>query len=246
MSSGTVTALDSRRTDDLRFLIFLFLFLTLSVPAWSVSDDDFHDPFEDVGSVADVADPLEVLNRASFWVNDKIYRYLLAPLCESVSSKVQERLHRGFSTCLSPFQGSHGGIEIRFRDAGSEFGRFLLGTLLRVLDGTSKKGDDPPDFERVLARAGVGPGPYLVLPVLGPSTVRDGVAKAATFYLESPIALLDDSTHPEKSSLGQTLETYHSIHRFSLDPYLSVRNLFAQQHDKENHSFLVASQTFRN
>jgi phospholipid-binding lipoprotein MlaA len=227
----------------LKFLAapLLVLLLTFSVPAWSDTIDDFHDPFEEVGSVtADVADPLEKVNRASFWFNDKIYRYLLSPLCQSVSAKVREALCSKVATCLAPVRAAHAGIEFRFRDAGSEFGRLVLGTFLQILDGGAERGENPPDPERVLARAGVGPGPYLVIPVLGPSTVRDGVGKMASFYLESPAALLDDS--PSESSLGETLEAYLTVSRFSLDPYLSVRNFFSQQHEKENRSFLLVSQ----
>ncbi len=227
---------------NLLALIFI-LSLIFSAPAWSF-DDDFHDPFEDVGTAApDITDPLEPLNRLSFWVNDKIYRYFLSPLNESVSAGLREALCNGLSVCIAPVRTVHGGMEFRFRDGGSEFGRLALGYLLQVLDRPFSDGE-VPDLERILARAGLGTGPYLVLPVLGPSTVRDGVGKIASFYLESPVALLEPAGAESGSSLGDALVTYNNIHRGALDPYLSVRSLFSQQNEKENRSFQIASNSY--
>lgn len=220
---------------------FLVLLLTLSLPLPGGADE-FHDPFAEQSVGAEISDPLESLNRASFWVNDKIYRYLLSPLYGATPSTLREGACALFATCLAPVQSSRGALVLRFRDAGSELGRYALFSVLRLFEGDSGADGQTPDLDRVLARAGVGSGPYLVLPVLGPSTVRDGVGKIASFYLESPTALLEPPGHADpEPTLGESLKAYLTLHRVSLDPYLSVRSVFAQQHEKESRGFLLAS-----
>lgn len=205
-----------------------------SAPATDFTE--FHDPFAE--TAPEIADPLEPLNRAAFWLNDRLYTRILQPLCDAAPVEIQAFLATVLERGQSPLQ--LGGVELqfKFRDAGSEFGRFILHGLIGLLDRVDPEttaalatGDE--DFGRALESFGLGSGFYLVLPVFGPSSLRDGMGWVASVYLEpSPQMFnLRGSWRSENKSLLGDLKAYEAIRRDSLDPYLFIRNAYAQQRE---------------
>ena len=128
----------------------------------------------------------------------------------------------------------------RVADAITVLGRFLLNTTIGIgglFDPARKEGlkTKDEDFGQTLGHYGFGPGPYLVLPVLGPANVRDGVGKVADLFLDPTTYLL---TTPEdlgakgtdmENGLSLDKDTYEAIKRDSLDPYLFIRNAYDQR-----------------
>lgn len=120
-------------------------------------------------------------------------------------------------------------------------GRFLINSTLGIgglfdpaksCAGLERKDED---FGQTLGHYGIGQGFYLVLPVLGPTTLRDGIGRAGDYFLE-PLPYLVDDTEliisrvvQQENSLSLDKETYEGIKEQELDPYLFIRNAYAQR-----------------
>ncbi len=133
-------------------------------------------------AVAAADDPLEPVNRAVFVFNRELDRFVLRPTTVAYRSVAPRALRQGISQFLNNLvepvhalnavlQGDADGVE-------TALSRFLLNTIMGLggfLDIATEAGvyRDPKGFGSTLAHWGVEPGPYLVLPALGPSTVRE-------------------------------------------------------------------------
>ena len=145
-------------------------------------------------------DPLEPMNRATFQFNDYADKAVMRPVAQ-----VYDMAPLPIRTGVGNFFGNVGDLWIgvnnllqgKFLDGLSDGGRFLVNTtvgIFGVFDIASELGLEKhdEDFGQTLGRWGVGPGPYLVLPVLGPSTVRDTAALPVDLQAR-PAALVDDT-----------------------------------------------------
>ena len=242
-------------------LIFLGLFLS---PVFAAGEDennapsdvfsenvddsfeDFEDdPFSDEEADVQIADPIESFNRASFWFNDKLYFYLLKPAARVyrvVPEQGRTSVSNVFSTLATPIRFVNCLLQLKLKDAGNELGRLALNTtvgMAGLLDpaktlGMKKKKED---FGQTLGHYGVGQGFYLVIPVLGPSSLRDGTGLVVdsffdpmTYYLNFP-ERVGVKTFEVVNTLSLDKDTYESIKKDSLDPYLFIRNAYAQRRE---------------
>ena len=203
---------------------------------------DDEDEFQDI----EISDPIEPVNRVFFWVNDKLYFYLLKPVARGyrvVPEPVRNSVSRAFSNLATPVRFVNATLQFKFKVAGKELGRFLVNStfgLLGLFDPAKQFGwhKQEEDFGQTLGYYGVGQGVYLVLPIFGPSSLRDGVGLFADSLVEpipSPyymklkfreVAGLKTYEQVNKVSLGK--DTYEGIKRDALDPYLFVRNAYLQ------------------
>jgi len=203
------------------------------------------DPFAEESTQVKIADPIESFNRASFWVNDKLYFYLLKPVARVyrvVPEKGRTSVSRFFSNLATPIRFANCLLQLKIKDAGRELGRLVLNTTVGVgglLDPAKTLGMDKKeeDFGQTLGRYGVGQGFYLVIPVLGPSSLRDGVGIVADSFLDPMAYFLE---FPERigakayetvNFISLDKDTYESIKKDSLDPYLFIRNAYAQRRE---------------
>jgi phospholipid-binding lipoprotein MlaA len=133
----------------------------------------------------DPRDPLEGFNRAMFNVNDTVDKAALKPVAtvykKAVPGFVQAGVGNFFGNIGDVSTAMNNFLQARFNDGMSDVGRvmvnsiFGLGGLFDVASpGGLMKHDQ--DFGQTLGRWGVQSGPYLVLPLIGPTTTRDGVA----------------------------------------------------------------------
>jgi len=130
------------------------------------------------------SDPFEPLNRGFFAFNDGIDVYALEPVARGWRSVTPRPLRRALAQFFSNLQ-----FPVRFVgclaqgqlvDSGQEIGRFVVNTTVGIaglFDPASRIGLPlhPEDLSQALGTWGVGPGPYIVFPVLGPSSLRDVV-----------------------------------------------------------------------
>ncbi len=132
---------------------------------------------------ATVPDPLEPLNRRFFRFNDAVDQYFLLPVTNAyqfvIPSPVRVCIRRFFRNLKSPVYFVNNLFQLRFRDAAETAAGFALNStagIVGLFDPGSNVGwkQHPADFGQTLGMFGVGSGPYLVIPLLGPSTVRDG------------------------------------------------------------------------
>ncbi len=136
-------------------------------------------------------DPLERMNRATFKFNDAIDRAVARPVAKAYKAVVPGPLRQAVSNVLSnlwyPTVIVNNLLQGKFKDAGSDSLRFLSNTtfgLGGIFDPASRLGlpVHDQDFGSTLGHWGVPPGPYLVLPLLGPSDFRDAPAKLIDRY----------------------------------------------------------------
>jgi len=198
-----------------------------------------------------IADPLEGWNRFWFGFNDVFYSYVFRPLHKVYAFVTPQELRTGLKNvlvnALFPVRFVNSLLQGKFLAAGVEFGRFFLnstmglGGLFNVAkDKKTIVPVDPEgeDFGQTLGVWGIGPGIYLVWPIIGPSTVRDTVGRAADWLID-PLLFVPGTTTMNMVSAGiwgglrfnavdDTLETYETIKKAAVDPYISMRDMYVK------------------
>ena len=130
-------------------------------------------------------DPWESMNRAVFRFNDTLDRWALKPIAKGYQKVtpdvVEDGVHNVFRNLGEVKNLANNLLQFKLHDAGVDTARFLFNSsfgLFGFFDVATKMGlqRNDEDFGQTLGRWGVNSGPYLVLPLFGPSTVRDTVA----------------------------------------------------------------------
>lgn len=143
--------------------------------------------------VVEIDDPFEGFNRRIFWFNDKLDIYFIEPLAEGydyvVPNFVQQRVRNFFENIGYPVYLLSDVVQLKFGQAAHHTGRFVLNTtvgLAGLFDVATDWGlpRHKEDFGIALGYHGVPPGPYLVLPLLGPSNVRDLGGRIVDAFLD--------------------------------------------------------------
>ena len=134
----------------------------------------------------EIYDPIEPVNRGIFWFNDQLDIYFLEPVARGYKFVLPKPVRKGvtnfFSNLRYPVNFVNDLFQLKFSDAAEETGRFLINTTIGVVglvDVASDMGLEKGynDFGLTFAYYGMPPGPYIVIPVLGPSNLRDLTGK---------------------------------------------------------------------
>ena len=175
----------------------------------------------------DPRDPLERLNRSTYAFNDGLDRAIFKPVARG-SRQVTPRF---VQTSVSNF----------FTAAASDTARFVLNTtfgLGGLLDPATASGLDrnKEDFGQTLGRWGVPPGPYIMVPFLGPSTLRDGLGSFVDDFAEPRAYLEDDSTRwmlwaADKFDRRVRLLDADALLERTGDSYAFVRSAYLQRRE---------------
>ncbi len=193
----------------------------------------------------DIHDPIEPFNRTMFTLNDGIYQYILEPIADGYSRIVPVPVSTGignfFDNLLFPSRFVNNILRGDFDSAGRETGRFLvdtiggLGGFLRPSRERPELRTVPVDLGLTLGSYGFDHGFYLVLPIFGPSSLRDGIGTAGEVFL-SPTHYLSEWEYRaaangiEFINLSPTVvDAYNAISEAAIDPYVSMRNAYAQR-----------------
>jgi phospholipid-binding lipoprotein MlaA len=190
-------------------------------------------------------DPLERFNRAMFTFNEHFDRYLMKPVAKGYRAVVPRVVRRGvanfFSNLGEPITIVNDLLQGKPRQAGSDSARFLINSTLGVfglIDVATHMGlqKNDEDFGQTLAVWGVGDGPYLVLPILGPSNFRDGFGRAVDYYYFYPPAYGDSGTRSKLAVMGavstraQLLDATDILEQAAgEDPYIFLREFYRQR-----------------
>lgn len=196
-----------------------------------------------------ISDPLEGLNRVFFAFNDKLYFYLLKPTARVYNAVTPEPLRIGvknaFHNLRYPIRLVSCLLQGKGKDALRETGAFLLNStvgLLGLFDLAKnhevlKTPDE--DLGQTFGTFGAGHGLYLVLPVLGPSSLRDGLGTLGDSFLD-PASHLTPWEHSvalkgydKYNTTALSLGDYEAIKEAAMDPYLAVRDAYAQYREVE-------------
>lgn len=145
-------------------------------------------------------DPWEGFNRKMFAFNDTVDTYTLKPIAKGYRAVTPDPVERGISRMFSNVgevvNVFNDLLQGKFRQAGNDAGRFVINTTIGlvgffdVADNLGLPKNDGEDFGQTLGVWGVDSGPYLVLPLFGPSTLRDGPARIVDRFI-NPINEID-------------------------------------------------------
>lgn len=202
----------------------------------------------DAQYAGDIYDPLEPLNRGIFAFNDGLDYILLNPITDAYRFVVPDAFRIAISNFLtnikSPVYLANELLQGDLDGAGLVTKRFVFNTFTGfggILDTASWEGMtyEPEDFGQTLATWGVHSGPYLVLPILGPSTARDTVGLVGDMAMD-PINWY--VWNNDKDDLGyirtgatiltakdQVIDLQRDLKANSLDYYAATRSVWMQR-----------------
>ena len=199
--------------------------------------------------VPTIADPIEPVNRGTFWFNHQLYRFVLRPVSKTYEKVVPQPVRKGiynvFDNVEFPVRFVNQTLQGNFKRAGQETGKFCVNTVLGV-GGIMTPAEKFPAIANVpdtdtgltFAKWGIGHGFYLMIPVIGPRSARDTVGLAGDYALHPltwvgffygtwawtiPVSAADTlAVMPDK--FGQ----YDAATENAVDPYLAVRTAYLQ------------------
>lgn len=207
----------------------------------------------------DPSDPLEPVNRAVYSFNEKADRYVLKPVAEGYDWAVPSLVRRGianfFGNLFYPTVLVNDLLQLKFQMLAQDFSRFVLNTTFGLggfIDVATPGGlpANDEDFGQTLGYWGVGPGWYLMLPLLGPSDNRDLIGRVGDGFA-NPLNYGDGEINLGASTVNlvETRAQYlgsEAILEQQLDRYVFIRTIYLQNrlnkvHDgnppKENFGF---------
>lgn len=189
----------------------------------------------------DPRDPLEPLNRGIYQFNDAVDRGVMKPVAKGYKAVLPQPVRTGVGNFFSNLDDVvvllNDLLQFKFGQAASDFSRLVWNTSVGILGliDVATPMDLPKhneDFGQTLGRWGVGNGPYLVLPLLGPSNLRDTVGLVVDYRVD-PVYQQDDmadrntaivlrAIHKRSVLLGAE----DVVREGALDPYSFVRDAY--------------------
>jgi phospholipid-binding lipoprotein MlaA len=223
---------------------------------WSESDD------LEFAEIDTENDPLELLNRFTFAFNLMLDTLVFQPVAETyrflLPVKVRDSVRNTVRNLRSPLIFINDVLQGEMERAETTLVRFVVNSTLGVLGLFDVAADmgypyHNEDFGQTLGAHGVGEGFYLVLPVLGPSSPRDGIGMLVDYYMD-PISYAADAADIEDLALARTvadgidtrarnIETINDLQRDSIDFYARVRSLYRQSRANEINNGMAPEDT---
>ena len=195
--------------------------------------EDFEDEFGG-DEIAEVFDPFSGYNRVMTTFNDKLYFGVLKPVVNGYRWIMPDFARRGinnfFKNLYYPVRFVNNVLQMKFNNAGLETVRFVTNSTIGVLgfwDPATVIYDlkaYPEDFGQTLGYWGIGAGPHIVLPILGPSNLRDTIALAPDWIYLDPINNLyriSESINPDAVTEVEKIEIIAGIWAFEKINYTS-------------------------
>ena len=205
----------------------------------------------------EVKDCFESLNRATFALNQGLDKVIFKPVAK-VYRVLPSPIRAGTSNALDNLSTlvtiPNNVLQGEFTKAGINTGRFVVNTTIGVVgifDVAQMMGFpeyEKEDYGQTLGALGVGPGCYLVLPVLGPSTVRDTIGSVANVVGGDPwynVTVANDTQHFSDFDYWSTrvgagidfraknIDSFENLEKNAIDFYASVRSLYLQDRQKK-------------
>ena len=228
------------------------LMLTSSVNAGTDGENNFSKKDKN-----QVKDCFESINRASFSLNEGLDQIIFKPVAKAyrvLPSSVRTGTSNVLVNLSSLVTIPNNILQGDLKKAGINVGRFVVNTTVGILGifDVAEKMNFPEyekeDYGQTLGAWGVGPGCYVVLPVLGPSTVRDTAGSFINILGGDPY--YNASTHGNNEDLttsqymttkiwtgvdfrAKNLETIDNLKKNSLDFYASVKSLYLQDRQRK-------------
>ena len=208
--------------------------------------------FPQKSNTEEVKDCFEGLNRATFALNRGLDKIIIEPLAKGYR-KLPVPIRTGTSNMLSNLSNlitiPNNILQGDFKSAGLNTARLSVNTtigIFGIFDVAQQMGlikSSKEDYGQTLGKWGVGEGCYLVLPVLGPSTVRDSIGTIASILGGDPwynVTVKNDTQYFKDSDYyvskgtdginfrSKNIEAFDNLEKNSMDFYASVRSLYLQ------------------
>ena len=235
----------------MKLLFFtLFIVVTLASTAWAQNLDngqDMGDLFEDYSEAEQeksVADPISGFNKLMFRFNDKAYFWVFKPVAKGYGRVIPQPVRTGidnmFDNLMFPVRFVNSLLQGKIKGAGSEIGIFTVNSTLGLLgffpvaqDHFNMK-NSKEDLGQTFGVCKIKEGFYIVLPFLGPSTLRDLVGDIGDRFI-TPLSYVT----PYEAALGlKAFETvnaislrigfYESFKEAAVDPYVAMKDAYIQ------------------
>ena len=206
---------------------------------------------------SEVKDCFEKVNRATFAFNQALDGVIFQPVA-SLYRKLPSPAKTGVSNSLENLSHlltiPNNVIQGDFKTAGINTGRFIINTtigILGIFDVAQFIGltdYEKEDYGQSLAKLGVGPGCYIVLPVLGPSTARDTLGSTLNYFGGDPwynVTIKNDTQYFQNSDYyyskgaagvdfrAKNYDSIENLEKNSLDFYASVKSLYLQDRQQK-------------
>ena len=237
-----------------KFVLTIITFVLLIVNVNAGSSGDL---ILEKNQPAEVKDCFEKINRATFAFNQTLDGIIFKPVA-SVYRVLPSPVKNGVSNSLNNLSNvvtiPNNILQGEFRKAGVNSGRFIINTtigILGLIDVAQHIGFPEykkEDYGQSLAKMGVGPGCYVVLPVLGPSTVRDATASLVNFvggdaWYNVTVGndtryFSDIDYYSSKLTSGidfraKNFDAIDNLEKNSIDFYASVKSLYLQDRQQK-------------
>ncbi len=189
-------------------------------------------------------DPLEPMNRALYQVHDALDSAVVKPVAEGYEAIIPKFVRTAFSNVFynidDLFSAVNGLLQGKLDKAGNDLGRVMTNTLFGLgglIDVATEAGIERgnEDFGQTFAVWGFPQGPYLFIPLFGPTTVRDGTGVLVRIAL-GPVGYIPDV--PVRNSIyglgyvdlrAQALDAGDILNQAALDRYTFIRNAYLQR-----------------
>ncbi|HEX4376361.1 MAG TPA: MlaA family lipoprotein [Steroidobacteraceae bacterium] len=201
-------------------------------------------------------DPFEPLNRKTFAFNQGVDRFVLRPVAKIyvhvLPSKVRDGIRNFMKNLNEPLTFVNNVLQFQFRRAGTTGERFALNStvgILGIFDFAGRHGMPRKiaDFGQTLYVWRVGSGPYLVVPIFGPTTPRDGIGMGVDIFIDPLFYVARHNQHRAAIDFTRLLltgideravniDTLDEIRHESLDFYAAMRSLYRQNREAELHN----------
>ena len=237
-------------------IVISLIFLAMS--CWSnLANANSNEEIMKINDPANIKDCHEKLNRFTFAINKKLDDIVFEPVAKTYRV-LPNPIRKGVSNSLNNLSNlvtiPNNMLQGEFKKAGSNSSRFVVNTTLGILgfiDVAEKIGlekYDKEDYGQTLAVHGTGPGCYLVLPVLGPSTVRDTASSLINVIGGDAwynITVKNNTSHFEDGDYiasrlatgidfrAKNIESFDNLEKNAIDFYASVKSLYLQDRQQK-------------
>jgi phospholipid-binding lipoprotein MlaA len=204
------------------------------------------------GQPTQIADPLEPVNRYIFAANLALDTTVIEPVAtiyrDIVPDPARDSVRNFLRNLESPVLLANDVLQRDVNAAGVTTKRFFINTTVGILGLFDRAADmglarRDEDFGQTMGTYGVGPGVYLVLPILGPSSLRDAAGNFVDYYFD-PLNYYTDNTDRGNITFlragirgvdarARVIETLDEIERTSIDFYATIRSLYHQRRQSE-------------
>ncbi len=212
--------------------------------------DDFEgiDDFDDFGDeIEEIRDPFESFNRKMFSFNQFFEDFLIRPLATAYNwlpGPLRDMVRNLVDNLGGPATFANDLMQGEGRRAGQTFSRLIINSTVGVgglFDVAGRMGipDHEEDFGQTLAVWGIPTGPYLVIPLFGPSNPRDGISLLADAYLDPFNVWLTQTGRDEYAILrlgvdrtdeySRLMKDLDGLKETTIDYYATIRSLQTQK-----------------